>query len=407
MKAEIIAVGTEILVGDIVNTNAQFLSSRLFALGVDMYYQTVAGDNPARLQEAIRLAFLRADMVIFSGGLGPTEDDLTKETVAEYFHVPLLFHKDIAEEIERYLGGKCPASNQKQAYIPQSAMVLHNDNGTAPGIILEKEGKTAILLPGPPKELIPMFRDKVEPYLRERSGFVMAEKTLRLFGIGEAKVGEVVADLMAGANPTVAPYAKENEVTLRIAAKAETDAEAQRMIQSMQQEIEARLGEYVYGYDEQDMKQTVGRLLIQKGLTIACAESCTAGRLTATLGDVSGISAVLSESIVTYSNEAKMKYLGVPADILAKHGAVSHETAEAMARGICQRAGADIGVSVTGIAGPNGGTAEKPVGLVYVGVCYRGDVTVLKLNLHGNRDRIRNGAVMHALNAVRKRILNL
>ena len=252
-----------------------------------------------------------------------------------------------------------------------------------------------------------MFRVQVEPYLRSKSGFVMAEKTLRLFGIGEAKVGEVVSDLMAGANPTVAPYAKDNEVTLRIAAKAESEAEAQQMIQSMQQEIEARLGDYVYGYDEQDMKQTVGQLLIQKGLMIACAESCTAGRLTAALGDVSGISSVLSESIVTYSNEAKMKYLGVSAEILEKYGAVSYETAEAMARGICQRTGADIGVSVTGIAGPDGGTPEKPVGLVYVGVCYLGEVTVLKLNLHGNRDRVRNGAVMHALNAVRKRVLGI
>ena len=405
MKAEILAVGTEILIGDIVNTNAQFLSRRLFELGIDMYYQTVVGDNPSRLKEAIRLAFSRADLVIFSGGLGPTDDDLTKETVAEYFGVPLVLHEEIVDEIKQYLNGRYPMSNQKQAYIPEGAIILHNNCGTAPGIILEKDGKIAVLLPGPPREIVPMFLESVEPYLKEKSDFVMESKVLRLFGIGEAKVGEVVSDLMEQSNPTVAPYAKDNEVTLRIAAKAKTSEEAEKLIQTAQIEIEARLGEYVYGYDEQDMVKTTAALLLEKGLTVACAESCTAGRLTAALGDVPGISAALCESVVTYSNEAKMKYLGVSAKTLEEHGAVSKETAEEMARGIQKTAGADVGVSVTGIAGPDGGTAEKPVGLVYIGVCYRGEVTVIRLQLHGNRDRVRQGAVMHGLNAIRKRIL--
>ncbi|MBQ9915026.1 MAG: competence/damage-inducible protein A [Clostridia bacterium] len=405
MKAEIIAVGTEILVGDIVNTNASFLSRELFSLGIDMYYQTVVGDNPGRLKESIRLAFSRADLVLFSGGLGPTEDDLTKETVAEYFGKELVFHPEISEKIKCYLKGRAPMSNEKQAYIPDGAKILDNKWGTAPGIILEADGKTAILLPGPPKELVPMFTEYVAPYFKEKSGYAMSEKVLRLFGIGEAKVGELVSDLMQGANPTLAPYAKEGEVTLRIAAKAANLAEAEALIAPCEAEIRQRLSEYIYSTGEKGMAETVGQLLIEKGLSIACAESCTAGRLTAALGDVSGISAVLSESIVTYSNEAKMKYLGVSGVTLGAYGAVSRETAEEMAKGIAKKAGADIGVSVTGIAGPGGGTEEKPVGLVYVGLAYKGKITSLQLNLHGNRDRIRNSSVLHALNLVRKAVL--
>ncbi|MBE7035080.1 MAG: competence/damage-inducible protein A [Ruminococcaceae bacterium] len=407
MKAEIVAVGTEILVGDIVNTNAQFLSRELFALGIDMYYQTVAGDNPSRLSEAIRLAFSRADLVIFSGGLGPTDDDLTKETVAAFFDVPLLFHEEIFAEIKSYLKGPCPESNKKQAMIPQGAIVLHNSRGTAPGVILEAQGKIAVLLPGPPRELLPMFTEQVVPYLRSKSDASMYARTLRLFGIGEARLGEELSDLMENANPSLAPYAKDNEVTLRIAAKAGTEQEAKALIHDMEQKVMKRVGAFVYGYDEQDMKTTVAGLLMEKQLTIACAESCTAGLLTAALGSVPGVSAVLSESVVTYSNEAKMKYLGVSEKTLAAHGAVSEETAAEMACGIRKAAGADIGVSVTGIAGPDGGTAEKPVGLVYVGVCYRGHVTVTKLRLKGERDKVRSAAVMHALAAVRRRILDI
>lgn len=406
MKAEIIAVGTELLIGDILNTNAQFLSQRLFALGIDMYYQTVAGDNAGRLTEAIAQAFSRADLVVFSGGLGPTDDDLTKEAVAEYFHLPLLFHKDIAENIKQYLHGRCPESNMKQAYVPEGAKVLQNRCGTAPGLMIEQDGKTAILLPGPPNELEPMFSQEVEPFLRSKSGgMVMAEQYLRVCGIGEARVGEMLSDLMEGGNPSLAPYAKENEVQLRIAAKAATQTAAEAEIETMRRVVEERLGDAVYAYGEQDMPHTVGKLLLEEGLTIACAESCTAGLLTAALGDVAGISAALHEGIVTYSNEAKMKYLGVSADTLAVHGAVSAETAREMALGIRRVSGSDIGVSVTGIAGPDGGTAEKPVGLVYVGIACYGEVETLRLQLHGSRQRVRRAAVMQALNGVRKQIL--
>ncbi len=405
MKAEIIAVGTELLVGDILNTNAQFLSQRLFALGIDMYYQTVVGDNTDRLKEAIRLAFSRADLVVFSGGLGPTEDDLTKETVAEYFHVPLLFHTEIADLIRQYLHGHCPESNMKQAYVPEGAQVLHNQYGTAPGLILEQDEKTAILLPGPPNELEPMFKACVEPYLKAKSHTVMVEQFVRVFGIGEARVGELLADLMENANPSLAPYAKEQEVLLRIAAKAATEQEAAAMIESVRQTLCERLGDAVYAYGEQTMPQTVGNLLLEQNVKIACAESCTAGLLTAALGDVPGISAVLSESVVTYSNEAKTKYLGVSTETLERYGAVSEETAREMALGIQKATGCDMGVSVTGLAGPDGGTPEKPVGLVYVGLVYHGSIRVLRLQLHGSRQKVRRMAVMHALNGIRLMLL--
>ncbi|MBE7022281.1 MAG: competence/damage-inducible protein A [Ruminococcaceae bacterium] len=405
MKAEIIAVGTELLVGDILNTNAQFLSRRLFALGIDVYYQTVVGDNPDRLTKAVSLAFSRADTVIFSGGLGPTDDDLTKETVASYFGVPLLFHEEIAEQITSYLHRPCSESNKKQAYIPEGAFILENKRGTAPGVILEHEGKTAILLPGPPRELLPMFSEMVEPYLKARSGFVMAERMVRLFGIGESSVGDMIRDLMESANPSVAPYAKDSEVTLRIAAKAQTQEEAEALIKEMHERLKERLGAYIYGYDEQDMVTTTAALLLKKGLTIACAESCTAGLLAGALGNIPGISACLNESVVTYSNEAKIKYLGVLPETLSAHGAVSRQTAGEMAEGIRKTAGADVGVSITGIAGPDGGTPEKPVGLVYVGVSIADAVTVRELHLIGTREKIRQAAVLHALNEIRTRLL--
>jgi len=272
-------------------------------------------------------------------------------------------------------------------------------------VILEHEGKTAILLPGPPRELLPMFSEMVEPYLKARSGFVMAERMVRLFGIGESSVGDMIRDLMESANPSVAPYAKDSEVTLRIAAKAQTQEEAEALIKEMHERLKERLGAYIYGYDEQDMVTTTAALLLKKGLTIACAESCTAGLLAGALGNIPGISACLNESVVTYSNEAKIKYLGVLPETLSAHGAVSRQTAGEMAEGIRKTAGADVGVSITGIAGPDGGTPEKPVGLVYVGVSIADAVTVRELHLIGTREKIRQAAVLHALNEIRTRLL--
>lgn len=406
MKAEIIAVGTELLLGDILNTNARFLSQQLSFLGIDVYYQEVVGDNPNRMKEVIHQAVGRSDVVILSGGLGPTEDDLTKEITAEYFGLPMYFDESVMEEMTRYLNGNVPPANKKQAYIPEGATVIHNPYGTAPGIIIDCDGKIAVLLPGPPRELEPLFLEQVAPFLKSRSEFVMKSKVLRLFGSGESSVAEKVKDLMDSANPTLAPYAKDSEVTLRITAKAQSSEEADALICGMQEKVEKRVGQYVYGYDDEEMKQVVYRLLLERGMTIAAAESCTAGMLTAMLADNPGASDILYESVVTYSNEAKEKYLGVPHETLQQFGAVSEETARAMAEGIRRASGADIGVGITGIAGPGGGTEKKPVGLVYIGVADARQTVVRRLHLIGTRTKIRYAACLNALNEVRKILLN-
>lgn len=402
MKAEIIAVGTELLLGDILNTNARFLSQQLSRLGIDVYYQEVVGDNPDRMKEVIGRAIGRSDVVVLSGGLGPTDDDLTKEMAAEYFGLPMYFDEGVMEEMTRYLNGKVPPANKKQAYIPEGAAIIHNNYGTAPGIIIERDGKTVILLPGPPRELEPLFMEQVAPYLEAKSDSVMRSKVIRLFGLGEATVAERVKDLMESANPTLAPYAKDSEVTLRITAKAKDAQEAEGMIEELYRRVEERVGEYIYGFGEEEMKTVVCRMLTKRGMTVAAAESCTAGMFTAMIADNPGASAVLREGVVTYSNEAKEKYLGVSHDTLAQFGAVSPQTAREMAEGIRRASGADVGVGITGIAGPDGGTAEKPVGLVYVGVAHRDGVSVRELNLIGTRQKIRYAAVLNALNEVRK-----
>lgn len=406
MKAEIIAVGTELLLGDIVNTNAQFLSQQLSLLGIDVYYQQVVGDNPRRLKEVICQAIDRSDVVLLSGGLGPTEDDLTKETAAECLGLPLYFDEGVMEEMTRYLKGNVPSANKKQAYIPQNAMILHNSRGTAPGVIMEQEGKIVVLLPGPPRELEPMFSEQVAPYLRKRSDFVMKSKVLRLFGIGEASAAEAVKDLMDSANPTLAPYAKDGEMIFRITAKTDGEEEAEVLIAEMEAKVSERLGQYIYACDEEEMKQVLCRMLAERKLTVAAAESCTAGMFTAMLADVPGASDVLKESVVTYSNEAKEKYLGVSHETLEAFGAVSEQTAREMAEGIRRTSGADIGVGITGIAGPGGGTTEKPVGLVYVAVASETQTVVRKLCLHGTRQRVRYASCLHALNEVRKILKN-
>ena len=407
MNAEIIAVGTELLLGDILNTNARFLSRELSALGINVYYQQVVGDNPKRLKAVIDETISRSDIVIMSGGLGPTDDDLTKEITAEYFGLPLYFDEGVMAEMNEYLKGRpMVKSNEKQAYIPEGAKIIHNNYGTAPGIIIEKDEKIAILLPGPPRELEPLFKEQVRDYLKEKSGFVMKSLVVRLFGSGESALAEKVRDLMESENPTLAPYAKGGEVTMRITAKAKDEAEADELISNMYERVKERVGEYIYGFGEEEMASVVCALLAQEKMTVAAAESCTAGMFTATLADIPGASAVLSESVVTYSNDAKEKYLGVSHETLSKFGAVSSETAKEMAEGIKKAAGSDIGVSITGSAGPGGGTKEKPVGLVYVGVAHAGGTLVKKLQLFGDRKRVRHLSVLNAFNEIRKILLD-
>lgn len=402
MNAEIIAVGTELLLGDILNTNAQFLSKQLSDMGIDVFFQSVVGDNNERLKQTVHTAIGRSDITILSGGLGPTDDDLTKEMVAEYFGLPLVFHQDIADGINAYLKGNMPKSNLKQANIPEGAKILQNDFGTAPGVLIERDGKVVVLLPGPPRELEPMFSNHVKPLLEGKTPFTIVSRTLRLFGIGESSVQEQIKDLMAGANPTVAPYAKSNETTLRITAKCKSTDEADTLIDGMEQQIRARLGQYIYGYGEMGLAETVTRRLIERNITIATAESCTGGLLAGAITDVPGASGIFREGVVTYSNDAKRKYLGVREETLARVGAVSEETAREMAEGIAARAGSDIGVGITGVAGPDGGTADKPVGLVYVAVCFRGNTTVRRCMTYGDRAKVRHASVMHAMDVIRK-----
>lgn len=409
MKAEIITVGTEILLGDIVNTNSQFLAKELASIGVEVYYQETVGDNETRLLNLLEEAFKRSDIVITTGGLGPTNDDITKEIAAKYFNQELVFYSDIWENIKSYfekLGLKPTENNKKQAYFQKDCIILDNPNGTAPGVILKKENKMIILLPGPPKEMIPMFNNSVKSYLQSLTDYKLVSKTLRFIGIGESELEEKLIDIInSQSNPTIAPYAKENEVTLRITAKSKDDEKANDLIKSIEDKIKDRVGKYIYGYDDTTLEETVAKLLVKNNMTIAVSESCTGGMVSSKLIDYPGISQSFIEGCVTYSNEAKMNRLGVKKETLDKYGAVSSETAIEMAVGIAKNLNTNIGLSTTGVAGPGGGTDEKPVGLVYIGIYINGDVKVKKCNFSGSRDKIRSRATNEALNLLRLELL--
>lgn len=406
MKAEIIAIGTEILLGDIINSNAQYLAQELAALGIDMYYQQVVGDNEERILHAFEEAYSRSDIIITTGGLGPTEDDLTKETAAKYFNKELLPHKESIEKITEYFKfreRKMTENNLKQGLIPREAIVINNNNGTAPGVIIEENNKTMIILPGPPKEMKPMFEETVKPYLQEKSDSILVSRIVPILGVGESAVADQLKDIMERqTNPTIAPYAKEVGVVLRITAKASNREEALRLIQPIEQEIKDRLGDNVYANEDISLEDVVAKLLIEKKLTISTAESCTGGMIASTLINYPGISEVFLEGAVTYSNEAKHNRLGVKEETLEKYGAVSEETAKEMAIGIARTAKTDVSIVTTGIAGPDGGTEEKPVGLVYIGVYVQGEVIVKRCIFNGNRSRVRLQAVTTGLDMLRR-----
>lgn len=414
MEAEIIAVGTELLLGDILNTNAQFLSRELAGLGISVHFQTVVGDNPARLESVVRLARSRSDLLIFSGGLGPTEDDLTKETVARAFGDALRFDAEELEKIRAFFaasGRTMPENNKKQAMVPVHGRKIPNANGTAPGMLFEdtqSPGKYAVLLPGPPKELQPMFLDGVKPWLAAMSDCVLHSVTLRVTGIGESHLESRIGDLLRGANPTAAVYAKTSEVVLRITARAENDAAAQRMCMEYARHFYDRLGDCVYAMDKESLEQVVVETLAARGLTVATAESCTGGLLSQRITSVPGASEVFAYGACTYANGIKQKMLGVKGETLAEYGAVSPETAAEMARGVRAAAGADFGVGITGIAGPGGGTPEKPVGLVYVAACGEDATYVQRLCITGRtREVVRISATQRALEMVRRLALGL
>ena len=411
MICEILSVGTELLLGDILNTNSQYLNRRLADLGISVYFNTTVGDNPQRLKKALEIAFSRSDMVIATGGLGPTKDDLTKEVSAEFFGKKLILHEESLNRIKEFFekrGLPLTEGNIKQAYIIEGSKVIPNDWGTAPGIIYENNGKILILLPGPPREMIPMFETYVVPYLLTLSSETIQSKVLRICGLGESFMEERIKDLIENqTNPTIAPYAKEGEAILRITAKAKSKEEAEKLIEEVEKEIRKRLGDFIYGEGDITLEEVVVKLLIEKGITIAVAESCTGGMISARIVNVPGVSKVFKEGIIAYSNESKIKRLNISEETLKKYGAVSKECALEMARNVALISGADIGLSSTGIAGPEGGTSDKPVGLVYLGLYMNGVENYKELKLSGDRNRIRLYTTINALDFLRRHILNL
>ena len=408
MVCELISVGTELLLGNIVNTNTQFLAEKCALLGLSMYHQVTVGDNRERLTQVIRTALDRSDIVILTGGLGPTEDDLTKEVCAEVMGFSLAEDPHTRQMIESYFKNniykEIPDNNWKQAIVPQGAIVLDNHNGTAPGLILEKDNKTAILLPGPPNELIPLFNEQVYPYLEKLRPEVIRSQMVKVCGIGESQVEDKLLDLIdSQTNPTIATYAKTGEVHLRITASAATTEEADSMIKPVVKEIKKRLGDAVYSTKENEsLEMAVVRLLKKNGLTVTTAESCTGGMLAARLVNVPGVSDVYREGYITYSNKAKRRLLDVNKSTLKKYGAVSEQTAREMAIGGVFANGADVCVATTGIAGPDGGTEEKPVGLVYISCYLKDKVTVERFQFKGNREKIREQTVVKALDLLRR-----
>ncbi|MBO5409701.1 MAG: competence/damage-inducible protein A [Clostridia bacterium] len=368
---EILSVGTEILLGDILNTNSRYLSQRLAAMGISVLRHTTVGDNPQRLAAAVETALGRSDIIIATGGLGPTEDDITREVCCEVMGFELQLDESIAQGIRRFFearGSDMPQNNLRQAYVPLGGTVFENHNGTAPGIGLKKNGKCIMILPGPPYEMAPMFEEYAPSFLGEYSEGVIVSHTVRTMGIGESAMAQVVADLLENENPTVAPYAKKGEALLRVTAKAANEQEAEKMLSPLIDEIRSRLGETVYGIDSENIEQRVVELLKENNLTLATAESCTAGYIPKRITDIPGASSVFEYGAITYSNDVKEKVLGVRHETLLAHGAVSAQTAQEMAAGIRRVSGADIGISVTGIAGPGSDGTEKPVGLCYIAI---------------------------------------
>lgn len=411
MVAELLSVGTELLLGNIVNTNANYLAKECASLGLSCYHQVVVGDNPERLKETLITALERSDVVIMTGGLGPTDDDLSKETAAEVCGLELILDEHskemIADYFERVHAGSITNNNWKQAMIPEGAIVLDNHNGTAPGVIIETDNKAIILLPGPPGELKPMFAEHVAPYLAAKQPEQFYSKMVKLCGIGESSAETKVKDLIdEQTNPTLAPYAKIGEVHFRVTAKAKDATQADTLMEPLIKELYNRFGKLIFTTDpDETLEEVVVKLLKAKGYTLATAESCTGGLLSGRLINVAGISEVFKEGFVTYANEAKMRSLGVKAETLTQFGAVSKETAREMSEGVCLVTGADVGISVTGIAGPDGGTKEKPVGLVYIGCTVKGKTRVEEFFFTGNRKKNRDYAVVRALTLLREEIL--
>ncbi|MDR2421513.1 MAG: competence/damage-inducible protein A [Oscillospiraceae bacterium] len=406
--AEIIGVGTELLLGNIVNTDARDVSVALSRLGINVYFHTVVGDNPERLKQAVAVARSRADILITTGGLGPTYDDLTKQTLAEAFGKKLIFDEDEAEKIRGFFRDRLgrleiTENNFRQAMLPEGCVVFDNGCGTAPGCAFESDGKHVLMLPGPPRECRAMIESGMIPYLKRLAGDEIFSHNIHIFGLGESAAEAKLRDIMErSSNPTLAPYAKDAETMLRVTARAESREAADALMLPVIEHVKATLGDAVYGVDTDSLENTVISLLRGRGMTIAAAESCTGGLLAKRLTDIPGASRAFLGGITAYTNEAKTALAGAPVETVERYGAVSRETAEALARGARERLRADLGIGITGVAGPGADDVGNPEGRVFISLSSADALVTRALDLYYDRERIRIAAASHALDMARR-----
>lgn len=407
MKSEIISVGTELLLGHTVNTDAQYLSQKCADLGIDVYYHTVVGDNIDRIKEVTQIALHRSNLIIYTGGLGPTSDDITKEVVSELLNIELELNEIYLKEIEKYfkkMNKKMTENNIKQAYIPKGSIVLKNDVGTAPGVFLSSNEVKIIFLPGPPIELKTMFNKYAVPLLDNE--YIIKSKVIKTIGIGESELDDILNNLIkAQTNPTIATYAKEGQVDITITAKGKKEHEVDLLIQNLTNKVSEIIGEFIYSYDGESLEETFFKLLKNRNIKVAFCESCTGGLITSRFTKIPGVSEVLDRGIVTYSNKAKMDELGVKETTLDTYGAVSEQIAMEMAEGLLQKTNVNIAISTTGIAGPLSDNSKQPIGLVYIGVAVKDKSYAIKYHLKGDRKSIQNKAANYAFNEGRKNLL--
>jgi len=406
LKAELIFTGSELIQGRVLNSNAQYLGRRLSEINIEVTLHITVGDNFEKLGQVVRQALERADLIIITGGLGPTTDDLTKETVAQVLGIPMVLdEKSLAgiREFFQHRGMPMPESNSKQAYFPQGATILPNTRGTAPGVLIEKGNKIIALLPGPPHELTAMFENSLVPLLSKRAGAgaVTRSKTVKVTGISESSVQDLIKDLGGQGNPGITYLARPGQVQVRVTARAPSADQAEKMVKELSEKVRYRLEEYVFSCDGEAIEYVVGKQLLKTGISLAVAESCTGGLITARLTDVPGSSGYFMGGVVAYSNEVKKLLLGVAPEIIDRYGAVSKQTAVAMAEGVRNLIRSSLGLAVTGIAGPDGGTPAKPRGLVYISLASIEGTSCREFRFPGDRLAVRLGTVNAALNMVK------
>lgn len=409
MKSEIISVGSELLLGNTINTNATFISMKLAELGIDIFYHTVVGDNANRLKDVTKLAISRSDLIIYTGGLGPTKDDLTKEVVSETLGIELELNNIYLKNIKEYFkkkNAKMTENNIKQAYIPKGGKILNNDIGTAPGVFLNRKGKKIVFLPGPPNEMKTMFNNYTVPLLKQEN--IIKSKVIKTMGIGESSLEELIKDIIANqSNPTIATYAKQGQVEIRVTGKGRSEKEVNQLINPIIDKINKKVGNYIYSYNDESIEEVFFQLLKKNNMTVGFCESCTGGLVSSRFTALAGASQVFERGIVAYSNNSKMEELNVNKDTLEAHGPVSEETAREMALGLLNKSNVDIALSTTGIAGPTGGTKTKPLGLVYIGLATKNENYAIKTFFTGDRNSIQRKAANKVFAEGRKYLLKI